>query len=82
MKLKSYKTIQIMYVVVSASALLVACHTKVTEPLKLMSAQGVVVNQTTASADNATVAENYGVPQAQNVLFGNNAQEGSQDLTY
>jgi hypothetical protein len=82
MKLKSFKTIQILYIVVSASALLAACHTKVTEPLKLMSGQGVVVNQTTASADNATVVENYGVPSAQGVLFSSQAQQESQDLTY
>jgi uncharacterized protein YcfL len=82
MKLKSFKTIQILYIVVSASSLLVACHTKVTEPLKLMSAQGVVVSQTTVSSDNATIVESYGVPSAQGVLFSSQAQEESQDLTY
>jgi hypothetical protein len=82
MKLKSFKTIQIMYVVVSATALITACHTKVTEPLKIMSGQGAGMNQTVVSSDNATVVENYGVPQAQNVLFGSNAQDGAQDLTY
>jgi hypothetical protein len=82
MKLKSFKTIQILYIVVSASALLAACHTKVTEPLKLMSAQGVVVSQTTVSSDNATIVENNGVPSAQGVSFSSQAQEESQDLTY
>ena len=82
MKLKSYKTIQCMVVVVSASALITACHTKATEPLKLMSGQGHITNQTTLSSETSTVTENYGVPQAQNVMFGSNAQEISQDLTY
>jgi hypothetical protein len=82
MKLKSYKTIQMLYVVVSALALITACHTKVTEPLKSMSGQGVVISQTVVSSDSATIAENYGVPQAQNVLFRKNADEPAQDFTF
>lgn len=82
MKLKTFKTIQILYVVVSASALMAACNTKVTEPLKLKSGQGAVMNQSSASSDTLASIENYGVPQAQNVLFGKNAQQESQDLTY
>ena len=82
MKLKSYKTIQMMFVVVSASALMTACHTKLTEPLKLMSRQGVIVNQTATSLNTAPIVESYGVPQAQNVLFGENAVATSLDFTY
>ena len=82
MKLKSFKTIQILYVVVSASALITACHTQVTEPLKLMSGQGVVKLETLASSGNATIVENYGVPQAQSVLFSKNADDASLDFTY
>jgi hypothetical protein len=54
MKLKSYKTIQMLYVVVSALALITACHTKVTEPLKSMSGQGVVISQTVVSYKRRT----------------------------
>lgn len=82
MKLRSYKTIQWMVVVFSASALIIACHTKATEPLKLMPGHGGNTNQTTLPSGTTTITENYGVPQAQNVLFGSNAQEISQDLTY
>jgi hypothetical protein len=82
MKLKSFKTIQIMYVVVSATALITACHTKVTEPLKITSGQGAGMNQTVVSSDNATTLDNYGVPQAQSVLFSKNADDTSLDFTY
>lgn len=82
MKLKSFKTIQILYVFVSVSALITACHTKVAEPLKLMSGQGVVKIETMASSENATIVENYGVPQAQSVLFSKNADDASLDFTY
>jgi hypothetical protein len=71
MQLKSFKTIQVLYVVVSLSALLTACHTKITEPLKSMS-----------KSDFGTLVENYAVPQAQSVQFSQNASESSVDLTY
>lgn len=82
MKLKSFKTIQILYVVVSASALISACNTKLTEPLKLGSGQGIAMNQTLVSSDNETIIENYGVPQAQSVQFSKNAEDASLDFTY
>jgi hypothetical protein len=71
MELKSFKTIHILYVVVSVSALLTACHTKITEPLKLMS-----------KSDFGNLVENYSVPQAQSVQFNQSASESSVDLTY
>lgn len=82
MNLKFLKTIALMLVVVSASVLMVACNTKTTEPLKSMSGKGVALNQTMASSDNAAIAENYGVPQAQSVLFEKNAEDVSADLTF
>jgi hypothetical protein len=82
MKLKSFKTIQVLYVVVCASAFLTACNTKVTEPLKSMSGQGVAINQALVLLDNAVTSENYGVPQAQSVLFSKNADDASLDFTY
>jgi hypothetical protein len=71
MELKSFKTIHILYAIVSVSALLTACHTKVTEPMKLMS-----------KIDAQEVVENYGVPQAQSVVFGIKSDEYLSDLTY
>lgn len=82
MKLKSFKTIKLMYVVVSASALITACHTKVTEPLKLMSGQSAIPNQNMLSSEKPTIVENYGVPQAQNVLFSNRTEDTSLDFTF
>jgi hypothetical protein len=51
--------------------LLTACHTKITEPLKLMS-----------KSDFGNLVENYSVPQAQSVQFNQSASESSVDLTY
>lgn len=82
MKLKSFKTIQIIYVVVSASALISACNTKLTEPLKLAPDSSIGMNQTSVSADNLAIVENYGVSQAQSVQFSKNAEDTLLDLTY
>lgn len=82
MKLKSFKTIQILYVVVSASALISACNTKLTEPLKLTPESYIGMNQTSVSANNAAIVENYGVPQTQSVQFSKNAEDALIDFTY
>ena len=82
MKLKSFKTLQVLYVVVSASALMAACNTKVTEPLKLMSGSSFGSIQKMISSDNAGSAENYGVPPAHSVQFTQRADEQLQDLSY
>lgn len=71
MKLKSFKTIQILYVVVSASSLMTACNTKIAEPLKL-----------TAKQETGLAVENYGVPLAQSVLFSNSADDVALDFTF
>lgn len=71
MKLKSYKTIQMIYVIVSVSALMTACHNKVTEPLKLMS-----------KTETQFKAVDYGVPEAQTVLFSQTADWQTLDLSY
>jgi hypothetical protein len=82
MKLKSFKTIQVLYVIVSASALLVACHTQVTEPLKLMSGSSLGSNQTLVSSDGSKTVENYGVTAAKDVVFSSEADKPVIDFAY
>lgn len=82
MKLKSFKTIEVLYVVVSATALLTACNTKFTEPFKLASGQSVDKNQSMTSSDDLIVVDNYGVTQAQSVTCSKNADDESLDFTY
>jgi hypothetical protein len=82
MKLKSFKSIQVLYVVVSATALLTACHTKVTEPMKLMSNSSLGANQTQVSSESAKAVVNYGVTAARDVVFSSEADKPVIDFAY
>jgi hypothetical protein len=83
MKLKSFKTIQVLYVVVSASALMVACNSKTTAPLGLMSStSNANFNEETKAAKDASLIENYGVSRAQSVIFTKDSDEQVKDYAY
>lgn len=82
MKLKSFKSLQIM-VVVSVSVLMMACNSKTIAPLSLMPYS---VNSNFSDADqakdNSNLVDNYGVTPANSVAFSKNSDEQTKDFSY
>jgi hypothetical protein len=82
MKLKSFKAIH-FFVVVSSSVLLMACNSKTTAPLSLMSSSAnIEFNEAHQAKDNSNLVENYGVKPAHSVSFSKNADEQTKDFSY
>jgi hypothetical protein len=83
MKLKSYKTIQALYIVVSASALLTACFPRsASEPMKLLSGSSQGSQQILISPESLSAGNNYGVTPAGDVVFSIDSEKVVTDLTY
>lgn len=82
MKLKAYKSIQI-FMVVSSSVLLMACNSKTTAPLSLISSSANSnYSETYRVSDNPNLVDNYGVTPAQNVIFSKIADAQTKDFSY